>query len=131
MSYCSERCIRRYSGRIARRRYGRSANEREARRRRERARERIVGTTGEFHWLVIGQRDGWICGICRQQVDQGLRVPDLLAPTVDHVVPVSRGGIHRLDNVQLAHFICNAEKGDALPEEIDSLLERGVFSLLR
>lgn len=32
-------------------------------------------------------------------------------PTADHVVPVSRGGLHRFDNVVLACNRCNARKG--------------------
>jgi 5-methylcytosine-specific restriction endonuclease McrA len=31
-------------------------------------------------------------------------------PSIDHVVPLSRGGTHELSNVQLAHYRCNLEK---------------------
>lgn len=47
-----------------------------------------------------------------------LRWPDLLAPTIDHVVPLSRGGEDTLSNVQLACFICNLVKHDRLLEEV-------------
>jgi 5-methylcytosine-specific restriction endonuclease McrA len=40
------------------------------------------------------------------------KVPDRLAPTIDHIVPLARGGTHEPSNVQSAHFICNALKGD-------------------
>ena len=36
------------------------------------------------------------------------------ATSVDHVIPLSRGGEHRFDNLQL---ICNLAKSDRLPEE--------------
>lgn len=32
-------------------------------------------------------------------------------PTVDHVIPISRGGTHTWNNVKLAHFSCNSRKG--------------------
>ncbi|MCY4063172.1 MAG: DUF262 domain-containing protein [Chloroflexi bacterium] len=33
---------------------------------------------------------------------------------VDHIVPISLGGPDSLDNVQIVHWICNREKGNAL-----------------
>lgn len=35
-------------------------------------------------------------------------------PSVDHIIPLSKGGTHTWDNVQLAHFICNSYKGDSI-----------------
>lgn len=37
---------------------------------------------------------------------------------MDHIVPLSRGGEHSLDNVQCAHLSCNCRKGDQTIEEI-------------
>ena len=54
------------------------------------------------------------CAICGRPVDFDIKYPDPMAPTVDHVVPISRGGHpSALDNLQLAHFICNQQKGKA------------------
>lgn len=53
-------------------------------------------------------RDRGICGIC------GVRVPNLSAANIDHVIPISRGGQHTEENVQLAHRTCNREKGDRI-----------------
>ena len=33
-------------------------------------------------------------------------------PTVDHIVPLSKGGTHTWNNVQLAHMACNSGKCD-------------------
>lgn len=33
-------------------------------------------------------------------------------PTVDHIKPLSKGGSHTWDNIQLAHMCCNAGKCD-------------------
>ena len=32
-------------------------------------------------------------------------------PSIDHIIPLSRGGVHSWENVQLAHFGCNSRKG--------------------
>lgn len=61
----------------------------------------------------IYERDGWVCGICREPVDPDVRWPDLSCASLDHVVPLAKGGPHTVDNVQLAHFMCNSLKGDA------------------
>ena len=56
-----------------------------------------------------------ICGICGKPVDKSLRYPDPQAASVDHIIPIARGG-HPSDisNLQLAHWICNRAKGDML-----------------
>lgn len=35
-------------------------------------------------------------------------------PSIDHIVPMSKGGGHVWGNVQVAHIICNSEKGDKI-----------------
>lgn len=54
-----------------------------------------------------------ICGICGKPVDKTLRYPNPLSPTIDHIVPIDRGG-HPSDiqNLQLAHWTCNRQKAD-------------------
>jgi hypothetical protein len=61
----------------------------------------------------IGECDNWLCGICQDAshpVDPARRRPDPLAPSVDHITPVSRGGTHARSNVQISHWFCNQEK---------------------
>ena len=56
-----------------------------------------------------------VCGICGKPVDFSYRYPHPLSPTVDHIIPVSKGGHPSdLDNLQLAHRCCNREKSDKL-----------------
>lgn len=56
-----------------------------------------------------------ICGICGNPVDFELKYPHPLSPTIDHIIPVAKGG-HPSDisNLQLAHFSCNRQKSDKL-----------------
>lgn len=57
-----------------------------------------------------------VCGICGQPVDKSLKYPDPMSPTVDHIIPCSRGGSDDLDNLQLAHRKCNRLKSDKMPD---------------
>ena len=38
-------------------------------------------------------------------------------PTIDHIIPMSKGGGHVWDNVQVAHAICNSIKRDSIEVE--------------
>lgn len=61
-----------------------------------------------------------ICGICGKPVDKTIKYPHPLSPTIDHIIPIDRGG-HPSDisNLQLAHFKCNRQKADKLPNGIN------------
>ena len=77
---------------------------------RRRAHVRANGPVESFSVDEIGERDNWLCGICRDTnhpVDPAVRRPDPLAPSIDHVTPVSTSGTHTRDNVQISHWFCN------------------------
>ena len=60
-----------------------------------------------------------VCGICGQPVDFGMKYPHPLSPCIDHIIPVSRGGHPSdIENLQLAHWKCNREKSDKLPDDL-------------
>ena len=66
-----------------------------------------------------------VCGICGKPVDKSLRYPHPLSPTVDHIIPVNRGGHpSSLENLQLAHWMCNRQKSDKLLSAQGYLLYR-------
>lgn len=54
---------------------------------------------------AIYARDGGICQLCGTPVQR-------TAATLDHIVPLSRGGTHEPANVQIAHGPCNSRKGN-------------------
>lgn len=59
----------------------------------------------------IIQRDGSGCALCGEAIDLSLVYPDPFSRSVDHILPLSRGGAHELQNCQLAHLRCNQSKG--------------------
>ncbi len=75
----------------------------------QRADRAAVYASGEgFTATEIFERDKMICQLCGQ-VCKGVR-PDPLSPSIDHVIPIARGGQHQRSNVQTAHLLCNMRK---------------------
>lgn len=65
------------------------------------------------------ERDKGVCHICQQQCSfedyttiDGAFVVGKHYPSVDHVIPRSKGGVHSWDNIKLAHHYCNSIKND-------------------
>jgi 5-methylcytosine-specific restriction endonuclease McrA len=65
----------------------------------------------------IAERDGFICYLCSGVVDMSLPRVSRWGATLDHVIPVSKGGKDTADNLKLAHWICNNRKSDSLEVE--------------
>lgn len=63
---------------------------------------------------VIAERDGFICHLCNEPVDMSLSRRSHFGATLDHVIPISKGGLDTEANVKLAHWICNVRKSDKL-----------------
>jgi 5-methylcytosine-specific restriction endonuclease McrA len=61
---------------------------------------------------VVFERDGGRCGVCGNPIDLAFDWPDRMSLTLDHVVPLARGGEHSYRNVQVAHAVCNSRKND-------------------
>lgn len=76
---------------------------------RKRSSHRLIGSATYEHVdrSVVGDRDGWKCGLCNQSVDPSLMWPHPLSQSLDHIVPVSRGGDHTYKNTRITHLRCN------------------------
>lgn len=75
---------------------------------------------------TLYKRDKGICYICGGKCDFKDHTRDgsnfisgPTYPSVDHIVPLARGGKHSWDNIKLAHHLCNAKKSDILPSELE------------
>jgi hypothetical protein len=53
---------------------------------------------------AVVERDGYRCHICTEAVD-----PDDIH--IDHVIPFVKGGPTTLENLRVAHSVCNLRKG--------------------
>ena len=93
---------------------------------------------GRIDWNItldkLIKRDKGICHICNKEVDtndyiiyeDGTFISGDNYPSIDHVIPVSKGGTHTWDNVKLAHRRCNAMKSNDLAK----LEDNGQFKLI-
>lgn len=54
------------------------------------------------------------CHICQETIDLDLARTSRMGLTVDHVIPLSKGGTDELHNLRPAHWICNNRKSDKL-----------------
>jgi 5-methylcytosine-specific restriction endonuclease McrA len=93
--------------------YQRSAEQR-------RRAQKAIGDGGDYglHWRALAERDGMMCYLCGVECTTEDRVPSGKGfrtfgryPTLDHVVPLSRGGTHTFGNAKLACWDCNISKG--------------------
>lgn len=84
-----------------------------------RYRTRKLGNeTIPYRDIDIFNRDGWICHLCGSPIDPTVSRRDRLGASIDHLVPVSKGGADRAENVAAAHLTCNQRRNNRSLEEI-------------
>ena len=109
--YCSKKCRNKYHQHI-------------------KSRKRIVNakTNGNIDYTItldkLIKRDNNICYICNRECnlsDYTYNGNTFIAgnyyPSIDHVIPIVKGGTHEWNNIRLAHRICNSIKSDKLLRE--------------
>jgi hypothetical protein len=111
--YCSKECADKAS-------YEQCSDSRRDQRRRRRARLRGA-IVEKFNSKEIFMRDGWRCQICKRKIRKNAKYPHPHSPTLDHIIPLARGGTHERKNVQLACFICNSKKSADVADGCDQL----------
>ena len=91
-------------------------------RRREAYHRRLAKKFGpgyeRFNRLEVFERDEWICAICHEPVDPALSYPDPMSASLDHRIPLAKGGKHTYNNSQCTHLFCNESKGARLIAEL-------------
>lgn len=95
---------------------------------RKRLRENKIKTNGTVDCSItltkLIKRDNHICKLCNKLVDESdytynndVFIAGNYYPSIDHIIPLSKGGTHQWNNVQLAHRICNSIKCDKTPKK--------------
>lgn len=82
------------------------------RRRADAIRRGLTIIDGDITIDKLFDRDAGICALCNTPVVWNVKHHDPRSPSVDHIMPVIKGGVHSWDNVQLVHFGCNMSKRD-------------------
>lgn len=78
----------------------------------------------ERHWIsyksrmAIYERDDWTCWLCNEPVDRDAHYNANRAPSLDHVIPRSKGGTHEERNLRCSHRICNGKRGASDASEV-------------
>lgn len=119
--YCSARCsVASYDSRnrgaaLERAALHKSTYPERHRLKEQRRRAQKAETTVEyFTESDIRALHGDDCGLCGLAIDYSLRWPEPGSPSVDHVIPLAKGGTHTLGNVVMAHLSCNIRKGSTI-----------------
>jgi len=63
---------------------------------------------------LLYERDHGICTLCNYAVDATITWPDKRIPSIDHYLPLTRGGDHSYLNTKLVHHYCNTLKNNRL-----------------
>lgn len=86
----------------------------------EKKRYKIYSQGDKITLSELYKRDKGICYLCGKICDYSDYVCNgetiicgNMYPSIDHVQPLSSGGLHTWENVRLAHRICNSIKSDA------------------
>lgn len=81
--------------------------------------------------LAVFEAQDWTCQSCGELTPRSLRGSyDRRAPELDHVIPLSKGGLHCYANVQCLCRSCNLSKSDKIiPPGRPQNVENGLFNL--
>lgn len=81
-----------------------------------RKRERELNVKASGFRQKIYFRDNGLCQLCQEPVLLTVQHPDPKSLSIDHIVPLSKGGVHAFYNLQLAHLSCNVKKSNKINE---------------
>jgi len=89
--WCSKTCANRHWGNV-------------------RARQRGRLSEARYTDREIFERDRWICHLCKKKVRRDVPRLHPEGATIDHLVPISLGGLDEPANVACSHWKCNRDK---------------------
>lgn len=86
--------------------------------RKSRMQRRNAVRTNAYVDSEVFERDGWTCYLCGKPIDPKADRRKKWGAQIEHVVPISRGGVDGEENVRAAHRRCNFMKHNSLLEEL-------------
>lgn len=107
VKYCSDTCKKKHINRV-----------------KELKRRKMISINGDIDNDISLERlakiEHNVCYICSDKCDtndytitnEGYFVVGASYPSIEHVIPISKGGTHTWDNVRLAHHYCNTIKSN-------------------
>lgn len=106
--FCSEECRKRLQ------------NKQHEIKRRIKIKTALVDNDITLDKLIVRDKNKcWLCGGKTDRTDRtvlegGLYKAGPTHPSIDHVIPLAKGGEHSWNNVRLAHFRCNSLRGASM-----------------
>jgi 5-methylcytosine-specific restriction endonuclease McrA len=85
-----------------------------------RARKMNANTVHYERYDIFG-RDRGICYLCNQAIDYDLSRPNQMSFSIDHIIPISKGGDDTPDNVASSHLSCNQSKHTKVIDRLTNL----------
>lgn len=82
----------------------------------------VISTLTVEEWRRVVEEQDFICHVCGERTVLDLKSP--LRLSLDHVLPMSRGGQNIMENVLPAHRRCNQSRSDMTLEEFDIWLNK-------
>ena len=84
---------------------------------------------------ALFRRDSGVCylcgGMCNWSDKRSANIVGDTYPSIDHIIPVARGGKHAWNNVRLAHFKCNVAKSDSMIADAEKLIPDNAYQFKR
>jgi len=112
--FCSDKCLERVS-------------RRESRMRRSAKCAETIGMSQRVTFKALWDRSSR-CHICGEWCSRKYSGLHPLTPTIDHIDPISKGGMHLISNAAIAHRMCNTIKSNRpLTKQVSDRCKREVL----
>lgn len=99
--FCSDKCKRKWTNRLKEKKRS--------------IRTKRAKNNGEYDTSItlakLYKRDNGVCYLCGKHLTLTDNYNRPYAPTIDHIIPIAKGGTNTWDNVKLACRNCNVKKG--------------------